>query len=263
MIPLSPPIPLHQNFPDTALRTAALKTAAHGEAEVGLTMPESLTAGRTRVWAIGAGSRVGEASLEVVTAKDWRRVRDSWGRLADEDPNPVFDPDKVKDMVRAGIERLASMQCGDGGWGWFSGYGEHSWAHTTAYVVHGPQLARDSDVKLPDAYLTNFTLGDPVGPAGLEVKVERRAYKLEREDASTTAAGDRGQALTQKVEKFRRVPLPNGSLLKSGDLVEVELEIDSKNDYEYVVFEDMKAAGFEPVDVRSGYTANVQGRCGR
>ncbi|MBI3267625.1 MAG: hypothetical protein HYZ53_01280 [Planctomycetes bacterium] len=48
-------------------------------------------------------------------AKDWRRVRDSWGRLADEDPNPVFDPDKVKDMVRAGVERLASMQCGDGG----------------------------------------------------------------------------------------------------------------------------------------------------
>ena len=32
------------------------------------------------------------------------------------------------------------------------------------------------------------------------------------------------------------------------------LEIDSKNDYEYIVFEDMKAAGCEPVDVRSGYT---------
>ncbi|MBI3267626.1 MAG: hypothetical protein HYZ53_01285 [Planctomycetes bacterium] len=110
-----------------------------------------------------------------------------------------------------------------------------------------------------NAYLTNFTLEDPIGPAGLEVKVERRAYKLEREDASTTAAGDRGQALTQKVEKYRRVPLPDGSLLKSGDLVEVELEIDSKNDYEYVIFEDLKAAGFEPVDVRSGYTANDLG----
>jgi alpha-2-macroglobulin len=44
--------------------------------------------------------------------------------------------------------------------------------------------------------------------------------------------------------------------LKSGDLVEVELEIESKNDYEYLVFEDMKPAGFEPVDVRSGYTGN-------
>jgi uncharacterized protein YfaS (alpha-2-macroglobulin family) len=47
--------------------------------------------------------------------------------------------------------------------------------------------------------------------------------------------------------------------LKSGDLVEVELEIDSKNDYEYIVFEDPKAAGFEPVLVRSGYNANDLG----
>ena len=40
---------------------------------------------------------------------------------------------------------------------------------------------------------------------------------------------------------------------------EIELEIDSKNDYEYLVFEDMKPAGFEPVDLRSGYTGNDLG----
>src|SRR5256885_12227315 len=45
----------------------------------------------------------------------------------------------------------------------------------------------------------------------------------------------------------------------SGDLVEVELEIDSKNEYEYLMFEDMKAAGFEPVEVRSGYNGNDLG----
>ena len=38
-------------------------------------------------------------------------------------------------------------------------------------------------------------------------------------------------------------PLDAGAVLKSGDLVEVELEIASKNDYEYIVFEDMKPAG--------------------
>ena len=43
-------------------------------------------------------------------------------------------------------------------------------------------------------------------------------------------------------------------MLKSGDLVEVELEITSKNDYEYLLFEDFKASGFEPVNVRSGYS---------
>ena len=52
---------------------------------------------------------------------------------------------------------------------------------------------------------------------------------------------------------------PTGATLKSGDLVEVELEIDSKNDYEYLVFEDFKAAGFEPVEVRSGYNGNDLG----
>lgn len=41
--------------------------------------------------------------------------------------------------------------------------------------------------------------------------------------------------------------------------MEVELEFDSKNDYEYILFEDQKAAGFEPVDVRSGYSNNGLG----
>ncbi len=36
--------------------------------------------------------------------------------------------------------------------------------------------------------------------------------------------------------------------------MEVELTIDSKNDYDYLVFEDRKAAGFEPLEVRSGYS---------
>jgi len=39
----------------------------------------------------------------------------------------------------------------------------------------------------------------------------------------------------------------------------VELEIDSKNDYEYLLFEDYKAAGFEPLLVRSGYNSNDLG----
>ncbi len=56
--------------------------------------------------------------------------------------NPVFDIDAVNDMTRDGIERLANMQCADGGWGWFSGFGEMSYPHTTALVVHGLQSPR-------------------------------------------------------------------------------------------------------------------------
>jgi uncharacterized protein YfaS (alpha-2-macroglobulin family) len=428
-------------------------------------------------------------------AKGWKRY----------ERNPVFDEDEVRRMVQAGVQALTNMQCTDGGWGWFSGWGEHSWPHTTAVVVHGLQIARENDVPLqpnmlqrgvdwlknyqaeqlrllgnapaktvpykehadnvdalvnmvlvdagvnsnemrdylyrdrthlavyakalfglalhkqkeaqklamilenieqfvvedkenqtaylqlpggnpwwywygseteanayylkllsaatpkdkkaaglvkyllnnrkhatywnstrdtalcieamadylkasgedkPDltvevfvdgkkhkevkidttnlftfdnklvllgdavdsgkhtveikkkgtgplyfnAYLTNFTLQDPITRAGLEVKVNRKYYKLERiKDAKVKVSGSRGQAADQKVEKHRRIELKNLDKLKSGDLVEIELEIDSKNDYEYLLFEDMRASGCEPMLVRSGYNPNDLG----
>ena len=110
-----------------------------------------------------------------------------------------------------------------------------------------------------NAYLTNFTLEDHITRAGLEVKVNRKFFKLVPVDKKIDVAGSNGQAVKQRVEKHERQELPNLATLKSGDLVEIELEIDSKNDYEYLLFEDMKAAGFEPVDVRSGYTGNSLG----
>ncbi len=435
-----------------------------------------------------------EIGSDTERARQWKRY----------DRNPVFDPDEMRAMVKESLRQLTAMQCADGGWGWFSGYGEHSYPHTTAYVVHGLQIARENDLALvpgvlergvdwlktwqaeqvrllknaatrtepwkehadnldafvfmvltdagvkdeamldflyrdrtrlavygmalyglaldklgqkdkrdmllrnieqflveddenqtawlnlgndgywwcwygsefeahayylkllartdpkgvrasrlvkyllnnrkhatywnstrdtalcveamadylkasgedkPDmtvsilvdgkprkevrinssnlftfdnkfvlegdavetgkhtvefrkqgkgplyfnAYLSNFTLEDFIRKAGLEIKVNRKFYKLEPEEKTVKVAGARGQALDQKVEKYRRVPLESGATLKSGDLVEVELEIDSKNDYEYLVFEDMKAAGFEPVSVRSGYGGNDLG----
>jgi uncharacterized protein YfaS (alpha-2-macroglobulin family) len=110
-----------------------------------------------------------------------------------------------------------------------------------------------------NAYLTNFTLEDFITKAGLEIKVNRKFYKLTRVDKTTEVANTQGQVVQQKVDKYKREELANMALLKSGDLIEVELEIDSKNDYEYLMFEDMKASGFEPVDVRSGYNGNDMG----
>jgi len=427
-------------------------------------------------------------------ARQWLR----YGR------NPVFDEEKVADMVRAGVKRLANMQLSDGGWGWFSGYGERSYPHTTAYVVHGLQIARANDLALPDgvlergirwlqqyrqtqverlqrfdrtqkegkrqadnldafvymvlvdedsdlrpmrdylyrdrnqlavyakamfgmalhrlqdtaklamilqnieqylvqddenqtaylnlpnqtywwywygseyeahayylkllsriephgpkasrlvkyllnnrkhatywkstrdtavvvealaeyligsgedrpdltldiyfddikkktvrinaanlftfdnkfilegaditsgahtlrlkktgrgsiyfnAYLDYFTLEDFITAAGLEIKIQRQVYRLKAADKKIKDVGAHGQVVDRRVEKFVREPLANHSAIKSGDLVEVELEIESKNDYEYLVFEDLKAAGFEPVEVRSGYNNNAMG----
>src|SRR5260370_3998831 len=110
-----------------------------------------------------------------------------------------------------------------------------------------------------NAYLTNFTLEDFITRAGLEVRVNRKAYKLTRDDKAIKVQGSRGQAADQRVERYQRTELANLAQLKSGDLVEVELEIDSKNDDEYLIFEDPKAAGFEPQEVRSGYNANEMG----
>jgi len=110
-----------------------------------------------------------------------------------------------------------------------------------------------------NAYLTNFTLEDKITKAGLEVKVERAYYQLKPVKKTIKAETNTGAAVDQRVEKYERIPLKDLSKLKSGDLVEVELSIASKNDYEYLIFEDMKPAGFETVDVRSGYNGNEMG----
>ncbi len=110
-----------------------------------------------------------------------------------------------------------------------------------------------------NGYLTNFTLEDDIPAAGLELKVARRFYKLTPTDQSIEVAGGRGQVVDQRVEKFVRTEIPNLGMVTSGDLIEIELEIESKNDYEYVMFEDMKAAGTESVALQSGYNNNDLG----
>ena len=111
-----------------------------------------------------------------------------------------------------------------------------------------------------NAYLTNFTTEDFITAAGLEIKVERQFYKLvQRKDATDVVQGSRGQVIDQQAIKYDRVPLSNQSEVTSGDLIEIELTIESKNDYEYVIFEDRKAAGCEPVELQSGYTKDGLG----
>jgi hypothetical protein len=125
---------------------------------------------------------------------------------------------------------------------------------------HRLELRREGEGPLYfNAYLSYFTLEDFIEKAGLEIKVERDVYRLQEVEKTVDVAGSRGQAVAQRVEKYERVPLASGDRLASGDLLEIELVVESKNDYEYLVFEDMKAAGCEPVRVRSGYTGNALG----
>jgi uncharacterized protein YfaS (alpha-2-macroglobulin family) len=48
------------------------------------------------------------------------------------------------------------------------------------------------------------------------------------------------------------VPLNDGESVPSGERVEAVITVEAKNNYEYLVFEDLKPAGLEAVDVRSG-----------
>ena len=104
-----------------------------------------------------------------------------------------------------------------------------------------------------NAYLTVYSKEDNIPAAGLEVKVERRYYKIAKADKASTVAGADGNAVQQKGKNTQRTELKTGAELKSGDEIEVELILESKNDYEYVLLADPKPAGVEAVDLTSGW----------
>ncbi len=91
-----------------------------------------------------------------------------------------------------------------------------------------------------------FSLEEPITPAGNEIFVRRQYYKLV------------GHPTLLKGYVYERQPLNDGDSVKSGDRVETVLTIEAKNDYEYLVFEDLKPAGLEAVEVRSGESLNAR-----
>jgi uncharacterized protein YfaS (alpha-2-macroglobulin family) len=146
---------------------------------------------------------------------------------------------------------------------------ENLFAFDNAFVLEGDALAAGMHkVELRktgtgplywNGYLTNFTLEDDIQSAGLELKVNRHYYKLTPAEKSIDVAGRRGQVVGQRVEKYDRTEIENLDSVVSGDLIEIELIVESKNDYEYILLEDMKAAGCEPVVLQSGYNGNELG----
>ncbi|MBX7243989.1 MAG: hypothetical protein K1X53_00725 [Candidatus Sumerlaeaceae bacterium] len=88
-----------------------------------------------------------------------------------------------------------------------------------------------------------FTLEEGIKSAGNEIFVERKYEKLVRKSVETT---------TGVVAVDTYVPVSDGETVLSGDELRVTLKIKSLNDYEYLVFEDAKPAGMEPVALQSG-----------
>ena len=85
-----------------------------------------------------------------------------------------------------------------------------------------------------------FSLEEPITPAGNEIFVKREYYKLV------------GRPTLLKGYVYDKEPLRDGESVKSGERVETLITVEAKNNYEYLLFEDLKPAGFEAVEIRSG-----------
>lgn len=96
------------------------------------------------------------------------------------------------------------------------------------------------------ANVSFFSLEEPITPAGNEIFVRREYFKLV------------GKPTLLKGYVYDRVPLTDGGSVTSGERIETVVTIESKNDYDYLLFEDLKPAGLEAVEVRSGESLYAQ-----
>ena len=103
-----------------------------------------------------------------------------------------------------------------------------------------------------NTYLRYFTKEEHITAAGHELKVDRKYFKLVQIPYVVEVEGADGQKLKEKRLRYQRVPVKHGDTVASGDVIQVELKVASDNDYTYLCFEDMKPAGCEPTQLRSG-----------
>jgi len=101
-------------------------------------------------------------------------------------------------------------------------------------------------------YLSYFTKEEDIKAAGLQLKVDRSYFKLVQIPYEVEVEGSEGQKLTEQRLRYERVPVKNGDPVASGDVIQVELRVTSDNNYTYLCFEDMKPAGCEATELRSG-----------
>ncbi|MCA8935618.1 MAG: hypothetical protein KDB68_05380 [Planctomycetes bacterium] len=122
---------------------------------------------------------------------------------------------------------------------------------------HTFEIVREGEGKVYfSSFLSYFSKEDHLKASGNEIAIDRKYYKLVEkiEEVDVTKRNDDGTTSTHKEKRvtYDRVLLEDGAKLLSGDKIEVELNLEAKNDYEYLAFEDFKPAGCEPVALRSG-----------
>ena len=119
---------------------------------------------------------------------------------------------------------------------------------------HQLKIVCESDAPLYyNAYLQYFSKEKEIKKSGLELKVLRKYYKLIPVLKKKSSADKFNQVVETASFEYKRQEIKAGELVSRGDLIEVRIKIKSKNDYEYLIFEDYKPAGFEVVKPISGY----------
>lgn len=115
-----------------------------------------------------------------------------------------------------------------------------------------PSLIRDGDNTIHivrkrgtgpiyfSAEATYFSHEEPIPAAGNEIFVRRDYYRLTP------------RPTLLKGYVYDRILLTDGDYVRSGERIEVVLSVETKNNYEYLIFEDLKPAGFEAVQLKSG-----------
>ena len=91
-----------------------------------------------------------------------------------------------------------------------------------------------------------------IGASGLELKLDRRYFRIDRIPEKSSAPDSRGTPRPVRTDSERRTPLTDHSVIRPGDIVEVELIPRTAGDYDYVEFRDRIPAGFDYVKPRSG-----------
>ncbi|HEV2390890.1 MAG TPA: MG2 domain-containing protein [Verrucomicrobiae bacterium] len=91
-----------------------------------------------------------------------------------------------------------------------------------------------------------FSLEEPIAPAGNEIFVKRQYFKLV------------GRPTLLKGYIYEKQPLADGQSVASGERVETVLTIETKNNYQYLLFEDLKPAGLEAVEARTGESLDAR-----
>ncbi|MBO4513824.1 MAG: hypothetical protein J5746_13785 [Victivallales bacterium] len=125
---------------------------------------------------------------------------------------------------------------------------------------HTLEVRKDGNAPLYiNAYADFFSMEDFIKAEGLEVKVKRNVYKVKQIEADAAGSNYHGGTRNKKVLKDEKTLLSDKDAVHSGDLLEVELVLESKNDYEYIILEDFRPAGTEPIQQQSGYLPGLDG----